>query len=71
MHKHLLTALVGMVALAALLTIGQIWGPLMDWDLYGKIIVTLGILVLLSGFLLVVKADLGQHKKLKDENYLD
>ena len=36
-----------------------------------KIIGTLVVLILLFGFLLVVNSDFGQHKKLKDENYLD
>lgn len=71
MHQKLLIALVGLVVLGSLLTIGQVWGPVMSWDVYIKAVITIGITVLLLGFLLVVKADLGQHKKLKDENYLD
>lgn len=71
MHQKLLTALIGLVVLGTLLTIGQVWGPLLDWDLYVKIVITTGILVLLLGFLLVVKSDLGEHRNLKDKNYLD
>jgi hypothetical protein len=71
MQKNLLFILVGMVVAGALLTIGQVWGPVMSWDLYIKAVITIGILVLLIGFLIVIKADLGEHKKLKDENYLD
>ena len=71
MHQVLLKTLIGLVVAAALLTIVQIWGTFISWDMYGKAIVTLGILVLLIGFLLVVKIDFGQQKKLKDDNYLD
>jgi uncharacterized membrane protein len=71
MHKNLVTLLLGLVILGAVLTIGQIWGLFGGWDFYAKIITTIAILVLLIGFVIVIKADLGEHKKLKDENYLD
>ena len=41
------------------------------WDNFVKLIITFGILALVLGFLAVVKADFGEHKKLKDDNYLD
>jgi hypothetical protein len=36
-----------------------------------KILATIGVLILLVGFLMVVKMDFGEHKRLKDENFLD
>jgi len=71
MNRILLITIVVLVALGALLTVGQIWGLGLDFDLYIKAVITIGILVLLIAFLLVVKSDLGDHKKMKDENYLD
>lgn len=71
MHKVLLSILILLVITAAGMTIGQVWGPFMAWDLYIKAVITISILVVLLAFLMVVKADLGQHRKLKDENYLD
>jgi len=71
LHKPFFFSLVGLVCTGAGLVILKIWGiPLPD-DLFFKIIATLAVLILLSGFLLVVNSDFGQHKKLKDENYLD
>ena len=71
MHQKMLILLVALVALGALLTIVQIWTNIMPWDIFIKLLITLGILAVLIGFLMVIKADLGEHKRLKDENYLD
>ncbi|MGH1399196.1 MAG: hypothetical protein ACRBCT_08285 [Alphaproteobacteria bacterium] len=71
MHRYMLIGLVGLVLVGALLTILQMWTGLIGWDVFIKLIITLGILVLVLGFLMVIKADLGEHKRLKDENYLD
>jgi hypothetical protein len=71
MHQNLLRGLVVLVIAGALLTIAQVWGMWLQWDVFVKLIATIGILVLLLAFLLVVKADFGQQKRLKDDNYLD
>ncbi len=71
MHNNMLIALIGMVVTGAGLVILQMWTSFMAWDVFVKLIITLGILVLVLGFLIIIKADLGEHKKLKDENYLD
>lgn len=71
LHKPFFIALVGTVVAGAALIIAKIWDiPLPD-DLFFKIIATLVILAILFGFLLVVNSDFGQHKKMKDKNYLD
>ncbi|MBL4804246.1 MAG: hypothetical protein JKY71_05220 [Alphaproteobacteria bacterium] len=72
MHKSILAALVLVVLASAGLTITQLWAPeIIGWDNFVKLIITFGILALVLGFLAVVKADFGEHKKLKDDNYLD
>lgn len=71
MHKFLLIALILTVIAGAGLLIGQLWFDIMSWAVMGKALATLAILFVLIGFLLVVKSDFGQHKKMKDENYLD
>lgn len=71
MHKILLTTLIVMLCGAAFLTIIQLWVPFLAWDVFMKIMVTIGILGLLAALLMVFRADLSEHKKLKDENYLD
>ena len=71
LHKPFFFLLVGSVVAVAVIVIAKIWGIELPDDLFFKILATLGVLILLFGFLLVVNSDFGQHKKLKDENYLD
>jgi large-conductance mechanosensitive channel len=71
MHKAMLAGLVLIVLASAGLTIAQLWIPVVSWDNYIKLIVTFGIVALVLGFLIIIKADFGEKKKLKDENYLD
>lgn len=71
MHKSMLLCLAVVVLAGAGLTIAQLWFPVVSWDNYIKILLTLGIIALVLGFLIIIKADFGEHKKMKDENYLD
>ena len=71
MHKPLLYTVIGCVLVGALLTILQMWTMMFDWSAFIKILGTLAIVLVVAGFLLVVKSDFGDHKKLKDENYID
>lgn len=70
-HQTLLKAIIIMVCVGALLCIAQLWTTLLAWDIFFKVLITLGILIVVAAFGLVAKADLGTHKKMKDENYLD
>ena len=69
-HKFLVSSLVGLAIVAAALVIFSIWGVDLS-ELIFKLLCTIGVLALLIGFLLVVKLDFGDHKRLKDQNYID
>ena len=71
MHRTLLLIIIGLIILAALLTITQLWVPLLSWDIFGKAILTILIVVVVLGLLMVLKTDLCEHKNLKDDNYID
>lgn len=71
MHNKLLLTIIGTVVVAALLTIAQVWGPVMPWNLYFKILITAVIVAVVCGFMIVARSDMMEKKKLKDENYLD
>ncbi len=71
MDKPTVYALIGIIIATAFLTIGQVWGPVMGWGMYFKVIITLGVLFAVVGLITIVKSDMGRRKKLKDGNYLD
>jgi uncharacterized PurR-regulated membrane protein YhhQ (DUF165 family) len=71
MHKTLLLIIIGLIILGAVLTIAQLWVPMLSWDIFIKAIITILIVVVVLGLLMVLKNDLGEHKNLKDDNYID
>ena len=71
LHKPFFTILIALVCGVAALMIAKIWGISLPEDLFFKILATLGVLILLFGFLMVANSDFGEKKKLKDENFID
>lgn len=71
MHKKLVQIVIGCVIAGAVLTVLQIWTQFIAWDAFLKIGGTLAVVILAIGFVIVAKSDFSEHKKLKDENYLD
>lgn len=61
---------VGMFALATIILL-QMWFDFFAGDLFWKVLLSNIILLILGGFIVAVKEDFGEHKRLKDENYLD
>lgn len=60
-----------MAVTSAGLVLDQIWFQMLPWDIFIKAEISIVILALLNGFFILLRADLAQNKKLKDENYLD
>jgi len=71
LHRALVFTLIGIVLLAAILVVLMIWGVILDASFFYKLIGTLVVAALVIGFLLVIKSDFGEHKRLKDENFID
>jgi len=70
-RKWLFFSLVALSVMASGLITLQIWGEIFQWEIFVKMLATLGIVVLLIGFLLAVAEDFGANQKLKDKNFLD
>jgi hypothetical protein len=70
-RKWLLLGLVAVSALATGLATLQIWTQLFEWSIFLKLMGTIGVVVVLIGFLLAVAEDFGSNKRLKDQNYVD
>ncbi len=71
LHRALVLSLIGLVLLAGLIVILNIWGIGIGPDMIFKVLATIGVLILVIGFLLVVKMDFGEHKRLKDNDFID
>ena len=71
MHRLIVAFIVGLAVLGAALLILQIWGVLFDPSFFMKLLGTIAVLIVLAGFLLVVRSDFSEHKRLKDQNYID
>lgn len=71
LHNQLLICITAVVVFCGILTICQIWGPVVSWDMYFKIILTAVIVAVVCGFVVVARGDMSEKKKMKDENYLD
>jgi hypothetical protein len=69
-QRILLFLLITLVTTGAGLIILHIWGIDLGEVLF-KILGTIVVLVLLVGFLMVVKMDFTTDKRLKDKNFLD
>ena len=70
-RKWLLLGLVALSVVGSGLLTLQIWVQMFQWDIFLKLIGTLGVVVVLLGFLVAVAEDLGVNKRLKDNNYVD
>ena len=70
LHRAMVMSLIGLVLLAGVLIILNLWGVALG-DRFLKLLATIGILILIVGFLLVVKMDFGEHKRLKDNDFID
>ena len=63
--------LIGLLVLIGVITLIQIWVPFISWDVYLKLFGSAAVVAIVLGLIVVLKSDLGQKKKMKDENYLD
>lgn len=70
MHRLLVLSLIGLAIAASVFAILGIWGVDLG-EFFWKALATLGVLGLLIGFLLVVRSDFGEHKRLKDNDFID
>lgn len=70
LQRALTYFLITLAILGATILILHIWGIDMG-QLFYRLLATIGVLAVLAGFLLAVKADFSEHKRLKDENFID
>ncbi len=67
----LVKCIVGVVLASAALILVQMWFPIFDTTIFWKLIASLVIVGCVVSFIIAVKQDLTDDKKMKDDKYLD
>ncbi len=70
LNRLLIYILLFLVLSGGALVILQIWGVDLG-ELFFKLLATIGVLILVIGLTLVIKADFSEHKRLKDNDFID
>jgi hypothetical protein len=58
-------------ALFAIMLLVQMWGNVMPWDIFIKLSVTAGIIIIVTFGLAMLYREYIEEKAMKDEKYLD
>lgn len=67
----LVKSIVVIVVLGAALVLAQMWFNIFSLEVFWKLLVTLAIVGSVASFIIAVKQDLSDEKKLKDDKFLD
>lgn len=71
MDKIVMNILIALLVIIGALTLVQIWVPVVSWDIFFKLAGSAAVIAVILGLIVILKSDLGEKKKMKDENYLD
>lgn len=58
-------------ALFAILLLAQMWGNVMPWEIFIKLSVTAGVIIVVTFGLALLYREYMEEKTMKDEKYLD
>ncbi|HIP19186.1 MAG TPA: hypothetical protein EYG78_07615 [Sulfurovum sp.] len=58
-------------ALFAILLLAQMWGNVMPWEIFIKLAVTAGVIIIVTFGLALLYREYIEEKTMKDEKYLD
>ena len=58
-------------ALFAILLLAQMWGNVMPWEIFIKLAVTAGVIIVVTFGLAILYREYIEEKTMKDEKYLD
>lgn len=67
----LLKCIIGIILSGTVLVLLQMWFSLFDTVFFWKLLVTLVILGSVASFVIAIKQDLTEDKKLKDDKFID
>ena len=70
-YRKMLLSLGGFGLIAVLLILGQVWFEFFDGKTFIKLLISVTIVSALTSFIMAVREDFLEGKRLKDENFLD
>lgn len=70
-QRALSLSIIALVILGGFVLILNIWGVFADGVLLFRLLATIGVLILVIGFVLVARLDFAEHKRLKDNDFID
>jgi len=59
------------LSLFAILLLAQIWAAIMPWEVFMKLSVSAGVIIVVTFGLAMLYREYIEEKQMKDENYLD
>ena len=59
------------LAVYAVILMGQIWGSWMEWSNFIKLTITAGVLIVVIGIIALIWRELIEEKELKKDNFID
>ena len=69
--KTLAITLSGLVLFIGLLVLGQIWFDMLRWDVFIKLIVSLGIALVLVILVTLIKREFSDSEDMRKDGYID
>lgn len=70
-HRAMLMSLGGFGGVGVVLILLQTWGEVFAWDLFAKMMVSLIVVSGAVSFILGIREDFFNNKRLKDQDYID
>jgi MFS family permease len=70
-YRNMLLLMAGVGGIVVVLVLLQTWFESFTWEFFGKSLLTLFIISGLVSFIMVVREDMLEGKRLKDEDYID
>ena len=69
--KRIYLSILGVVVAYAVILLAQLWFTLFPWDIFIKISITVGVLLLVAGAVVIIRKTISEETDLKKDKYLN
>lgn len=67
----ILKIIIAIVVMGGLLVLAQIWDIGLPWEIFVKIIMSLGVIIVVLALIMIAKNEVDEHKRFKDKDLID